>query len=378
MIHAIFGFDAKLEIEQKWIFNSNHLFLALAVFASVVLLSLIISPKTEMGKKITKIVIASILFLLEIGRMIYRFRYNIYCGQSASTMNWWGLINFENCSIVTWVAICTLFAGSFVKKDNKILQFFYNAMFGCGILGGLLTFVYPLTISGAYPIYHFSNMQTIITHILIMTAPILVVKMGDFKVELKKVWQLIPYYIIVGCITLTASMCSGTNFAFTLYINWMYLPIPFPFHVYLLVIVFVAVAAVEYSIFDLCRHIKNKRLGVAEPKKHFNKTDLLVIIAMMVTCVIITYTIGTTIALNVWHGEPTPWGLLELFTLAYFLLSMAFINYYGRYLHQRFDVERTAKHTTLILCFCIINLPAGIVYLIRYVSACKQLNKQNQ
>ena len=371
MFHAIFGFDATLPVAEEWLFNTNHLFLALAVVASVVFLCLIISPKSDVGKKICKLCIAFILLLLEVGRMIYRFRYYEHIGYTPATMNWWLVINFHNCTILTWITIGTLIASCFVEKENKTLQFFYNVMFGCGVLGGLLTFTYPLTLNGSYPIYHFVNMQTIITHTLIIVSPILVVKMGDLKVELKNVWQLFVYYIAVGCIALTASMCGYCNFAFTLYMNWITLDIPFPYHIFVIMGVLVAFETLVYAIFELFRHIRNKRLGIVSQKTTRNKTDLFVTIFMYSSFMLISCVIYSIIAINVWHNEATYLGLLELLTLAYFISGMIYSNHYSRYVTNTFDAEDTKKHVILIICLCIINLPAGIVYLIRYINACK-------
>ncbi|MCQ2555844.1 MAG: YwaF family protein [Clostridia bacterium] len=376
MINAIFGFDATSPSSEKWIFNTNHLFLALVAVVCVVCLCLIISPKSDVGKKICKLCFALVLLLLEVGRMIYRFKYFQHFGYTSRTINWWLVINFHSCSISTWITIGTLIASCFVQKGSKALQFFYNIMFGCGLLGGILTFAYPLTIDGHYPIYHFLNLQTIITHALIVVVPILLVKMGELKVQLKNVWQLFIYYTATGCIALAASICGNFNFAFTIEMNWMTLNIPFPYHIFVIEIVLVAFEVVVYGVFELCRYIKNKKLGIHPQKQHINKADLFITIFMYATSIVITSVIYSVIALNVWQGKATLWGLLELLPLCYLVISMLYCNYYSRYITKRFDTERTAKHTVLILCFCVLNLPAGIAYFVRYATAFNQYIKQ--
>ncbi len=257
------------------------------------------------------------------------------------------------------------------KKENKVLQFFYNVMFGCGLLGGALTFLYPFAINGNYPIYHFFNLQTIITHVLLIVSPILIVKFKDFKVEFKNVWQLFIYYIAVGSIALSASMCGNLNFAFTMFLNWMPLNVPFPYHIFVIMAVLVAFEAVVYALFELFRYLKNKKNGVVIKKKNISKIDLAITIFMYAITLFIACVIYAIIAINVWHGQATLWGLLELFSLVYLVFGTLYSNYYSRYITTRFDTERTAKHILLILCFCVLNLPAGIAYLIRFTTACK-------
>ncbi len=376
MFHAIFGFDATLEEPQTWLFNTNHLFLVLCVAAIAVLLCIIISPKTESGRKITKIIIAFVLIVLEMGRMVYNFKYNMHRGYTTDVTNWWAIIDFNSCKIMTWTTAFTLIASCLVKKESKVLQFFYNIMFGCGMLGATATFLYPMAISGIYPIYHISNIQIVITHLLLIIVPILLVKWREFKVELKNIWQLIVYYLAAGSIALAASICGDLNFAFTISMNWISLAVPFPYHAFVVVLGFVAIAAVIYSLFELCRYIKNKKLGIHPQKQHINKADLFITIFMYATSIVITSVIYSVIALNVWQGKATLWGLLELLPLCYLVISMLYCNYYSRYITKRFDTERTAKHTVLILCFCVLNLPAGIAYFVRYATAFNQYIKQ--
>ena len=65
-MNYFFGFDNKLANNIDWFFNTNHLFLILFVALVVISSLFIFSAKSEKGKKITKIAIACILFVLEV------------------------------------------------------------------------------------------------------------------------------------------------------------------------------------------------------------------------------------------------------------------------------------------------------------------------
>ena len=68
-----FGFDNTLSGSIDWFFNLNHLFLICFVALFVVVCCFLFSAKSERGKKITKIALAVVLLVLEIGRFVYEY-----------------------------------------------------------------------------------------------------------------------------------------------------------------------------------------------------------------------------------------------------------------------------------------------------------------
>lgn len=66
-----FGFDNYLSQNIDWFFNFNHFMLIIMVAAFIAGCYFLLSAKSEKGKKITKLVLAGVLFILEIGRIIY-------------------------------------------------------------------------------------------------------------------------------------------------------------------------------------------------------------------------------------------------------------------------------------------------------------------
>ena len=62
----MFGFNTILENPVNYIFNLNHLLLILSVGAFIVALLFIFRGKTEKSRKITMIITAFVLFILEI------------------------------------------------------------------------------------------------------------------------------------------------------------------------------------------------------------------------------------------------------------------------------------------------------------------------
>ena len=210
----MFGYNTYNEQSVSYIFNLNHLWLVLAVGGFIAILLLLLKGKTEKRRKITMFIVAIVLLVLEVGRIVWRFEYYLYVGMELSEIDWWWNISFQMCAIMTWFTIITLLLNVFVKKQGYVLNIMNNILFGCAMIGGILTYVYPYFISGSRPIWHFTNWQTILTHALLIFAPIYVVRTKIIKPKLTDLWKPMLGYVLIGSIAGMASEFSGNNFAY--------------------------------------------------------------------------------------------------------------------------------------------------------------------
>ena len=368
-MNYFFGFDNTLSNNIDWFFNLNHLFLILFVAGFVVLCSFLLYAKSQKGRKITKIVLASILFVLEIGRIVYDFLLHKHNGGTAENFNWWWTFSFQMCAIMTWTTIVTLLLSAFIKKENKFLQFLYNILFGCAMIGGILTFCYPDCITANYPFLHFINIQTVITHSLLIFVPIYLIKIKDFKVEIKNIWKVCAGYVYIGCVSMSASLISGNNFAYALELNLVDLGIPFPWHLPLLMIVLVAFASLFYGTFELARYIKRGKASEKveeEMVAHKDRFGMALYVLANITSILFGALILLGVACLI--GQPSSWfGIFCLIGLAYMIVGLVFAEYLKRYIYEPFDYENKNKHILFIVLTIVLDLPLGVLYLVKFL-----------
>lgn len=371
-MNYFFGFETKLAEEADWFFNLNHLLLLLFVAGFVVICYFLFSAKSDKGKKITKIVLAGILFLLEVGRIIYKFLLHISHGGTAQNFDWWWTISFQMCAIMTWTTIFTLILSAFLKKENKILGYLYNILWGCALIGGALTFCYPDCMSGDRPFLHFLNIQTISVHALLIFVPIYLIKIGDFKVELKNIWRLFVGYVGIGSIAMATSIISGENFAFAKEFDLFDLGLPFPWHLPVVMIILVVLSTLVYSIFELINRIKNKNKSTQITQQKTHKFGKILYVTSIVTAIVFGMLIVLGVAAIVGKETSTILGVLCLLGIVYTVVWLIFAEKIKKYIYEDFDYVNSKNIIVKLVVLLLFNLPVGIVALIPYLNKKKQ------
>lgn len=376
-MNYIFGFENTLNQKIDWFFNLNHLFLIFFVTVFVVSCCFLLSAKSEKGKKITKLILAGVLLILEVGRTVYKYLMHVHNGGTASNFNWWWNISFQMCAIMCWTTIITLILSAFLKKENKFLQFLYNVLFGGAMIGGILTFAYPDCLSSNYPFLHFVNIQTVLVHALLIFVPIYFVKTKDFRVDIKNIWKVCAAYVYVGCVAMTASLISGNNFAYALKFDLFDLGLPFPWHLPVVMLFMMVLATLIYGSFELVRLIKRKikKEDKPVPEKHnYDKLGFATYVVSNVSAILF----GALIMLGTASliGSPKSMtGILCLLGLVYMILVLIFAEkVYKKYITEKLDVENKKKHITYIVLTFIFVMPVGIMYLVRYLQEEKMQN----
>ena len=372
-MNYFFGYETKLAQGIDWFFNVNHLMLILFIAGFIVLCSFLFSAKSDKGKRITKLALAAVLIVLEVGRTIYKYKMHVYNGGTAKDFNWWWNISFQMCAIMCWTTIVTLILSAFLKKDNKLLQFLYNILFGCALVGGVLTFAYPDCLTEDRAFLHFVNIQTVIVHALLIFVPIYLIKIKEFKVEIKNIWKTLAGYVAVGCIAMSASLISGNNFAFSLKFDMIDLGLPFPWHLPVVMLVLFGIDVVLYGSFEIVRLIKKKmnKQQTLEEKvvktkpEYYSRLGLVTQIVSNVSAILFGALImlGTASLIG---NTKAKLGVLCLLGLVYMILLLVFAEKHKKYINQKFDNNK-AKHITFIVLTMIFALPVGILYLVRFL-----------
>lgn len=363
-MNYFFGFETKLGAETDWFFNANHLFLLLWVAGFVTACCFLFSAKTEKGKKITKLVLAAVLFILEVGRIVYKYLLHRSHGGTALDFNWWWTISFQMCAIMTWTTIVTLVLSAFLPKEKKILNYLYNILFGCALLGGALTFCYPDCMSSDRPFLHFLNIQTVTVHALLIFVPIYLIKTQEFKVEIKNIWKLFVGFVLVGGLSMSASIISGENFAFAKEFDLFDLGLPFPWHLPVVMIILVAVSTLIYGVFELVRKLKNKKQQKEENKSV--KQGKALYITTIASAIVFGMLIILGCAALIGSTTPTWLGIVCLLGLAYTIIWIVIAEHNYQAANQSNNLTKTQSIIKIVLAI-LFNLPVGVVSLVNYL-----------
>ena len=255
----MFGIDKQLDTPINWLTIDKILLLCLCICAACFALYFAVRTKNTKRILITKIVFAGLLFCLEIGRMIW---FTCRAGYYNMPLNVWTTINFHMCSMMVWVNILTLILSIIIKKQNKFVDVLYNIIFGIGMLGGIITFVYPQFINGSYSIFHFRNLQSIITHIILIVNPIFLYKTTHFEIKMKNYWIIPLTFVAVGSISSFASICGGANFAFAYrceLFTAFKLYIRAPWHILIVMLILCLIIFIIYLVICLIHKKKNNK-----------------------------------------------------------------------------------------------------------------------
>ncbi len=194
-------------------FSVWHFVALFLIAGGIVLISLIAKKKnSDWHNKMFK-VIAFIFLGLEILRIIYRsviyYCYETYLPENTNIYNWAEIISFALCTMITFFTIITLLLNN--EKWNK---YAYDVIFVIALLGGVSALVYPDMLNTYYPIYHIMNIQTLITHGLLVATPILLIVTKRYTPNIKNSWKPLLQMVFFAIIARIFSVISGSSFMY--------------------------------------------------------------------------------------------------------------------------------------------------------------------
>ena len=378
-MNYFWDFDVQLKDKIDWMFNVNHLFLISFVAIFIVALMFLLNAKSEKGQKITKICLACVLFILEITRIIWDYQNHLHNGGTSENFNWWWTISFQMCAIMTWTTIITLIVSACVKnKQARVVKILENILFGVAMVGGILTFVYPDCITTDKPFLHFVNIQTIITHSLLIFAPLYLIKIKELKIEMKNIWMPALGFLYVGCLATATSIISGNNFAFALECDLLKdvgLNIPYPWHYLFVFLIVFLLTVLLYGVFEIRNHIKNKNIEKQVEKPNKNKNvyalSVLTFVFLCFQGLLMMLFMGQAIYIS---GQTSLLGILMLIPFIVAVLLILLGLYYNKLSNDdNFKKNKKSKIfiVTLIFAF-VLNIVVGIYQLALYYQKEKQ------
>ncbi len=256
------------------IFSIWHFVVLAIIIGAIITLALVAKRKDKKWQDKMFFVIALVFLALEILRMTYRTItyccYETYFPEKGNIYNWAEIISFALCTMVTFFSIVTLLINK--EKWNK---FAYDAIFPIAIFSGSAALIYPDMLNTYYPIYHIMNVQTLITHGLLIALPILLIVTKRLVPKIKNGWK--PMVTIFGFSIIARIMSKLTDSSF-MYMNDGIEVIPSwsnkPLYTYywILALIFAAWIALCYLPFEI-KDLINKRKSTQQASQE-TKTAL--------------------------------------------------------------------------------------------------------
>ena len=214
---SIFGW--RLDSNEGSYEKINHIF-SISHFVTLVIIAVGITVLCIVAHKRDKVwndkmfkAVAFILLGLEILRMTYRtityFCYEILLPDHGNIYNWAEIISFALCTMITFFSVATLLINN--KKWNG---YAYDAIFCIALLGGISALIYPDMLNTYYPIYHIMNVQTLITHGLLVALPFLLVVTGRLQPKIKNFYKPMLQMFIFSMVARFFSKIADCSFMF--------------------------------------------------------------------------------------------------------------------------------------------------------------------
>lgn len=230
------NFFADFRVPGLKMFTWQHI--VLTIFC-LTLMAILITCYVKCGQKGRKRILygcAIFLFCLEAFRIIWHICYR---GINKYTFP------AHLCTLVAWTMP---FAILFIKK-----QWLYNLMFLCGLAGGFIAMFVPLWVFGEWNVFHVMPVQSMLSHAMLMTIPIMLVINKTYIPRIRKYWSGIAGTFILWSYALILSLATGICYMLTTSSAGIPLleKIPAPWHLLIVVPAFMLATYLFYLPFEL-------------------------------------------------------------------------------------------------------------------------------
>lgn len=192
------------------------LFYVLFPIISIVLcagLFFVLPKKTPKRIKITKLVLGFLLVGMYVAKTAYLiYRYIALVGKFdlAYVDKMFGLDLSFYFMLITAVY---LIYSAFSNKKNIFIDILKNTIVSISFAYAVLALFNPrMIINISDDWYHFSNLISMITNLVLLITPVYLIKSKDAEINLKNFWQGITGYILALCLCMTLNvMLKGAN-----------------------------------------------------------------------------------------------------------------------------------------------------------------------
>ena len=235
--------------------------LPIFIVGVVVGLYFLLFKNTDKSKKITKIVLASIICFLYLARAIF-YIVRIISLKITFTFAYFLTIFGINSvyavtSLLMIIAVVALFVSAFSKEDSPLLDFCKHTLLGIGFPFGIIQlFRLDLVFLQSYSAYHIVNIVSVIFTVLLLFIPVYFLKICELRPNLSKFWLAVTGYTIIASLCMTFSLLIVTGnigeMVYATSLSKLGIKIDFPWHLLITIPAFLIICFIAYYIVTLC------------------------------------------------------------------------------------------------------------------------------
>lgn len=204
--------------------------------------------KSDNGKKVTKICLASILSFFVVFKAVFWIIriISISTTNSINVSDLPKIFGFEIINFVIILEIVILFLSAFYTKKARFIEFLQQTLIGVGLPVALYNLCRARMIHTQDNLFHIINIQAMLTIIILIVGMLYLIKTKSIKLNITKFWYAIAGYVCLTSLVMTISLISydknysEMTFSSTLY--QMGIKVSFPWHLLITIPIFLLIS----------------------------------------------------------------------------------------------------------------------------------------
>lgn len=245
----------------KYSFTWKHLVVFFSVMAFVVFFSMLLTRKNENRQKIFLIIAGVLMAIFEIVRLVWN---QAMLKGKGIELTFWNIADLDMFHISLWVSIVAIFLAIGLGHKRAFSQFLLNFIFSVTCVVAILDIIWPAGLDNSpYLIYHFTNLEYIISRALVILVSIFIGCTDWLNNSIDDIWKAILSLILIFALGTGFYFLSG-SLVDIIYINgcpWIEmtgLVIPSPWHLLIVVLFFFGMQIMMYIPFAIYRKVHNR------------------------------------------------------------------------------------------------------------------------
>lgn len=250
------------ETQVSYMFNENHILLLMIALVIIIFFSMYVSRQKLKFQKIFIFVSTILLIGLEIVRIVWRYNYLKYNGQSLDFFN---VVQMDFFTLALWISIPLLLLGVFLKKKNSSNIFGLSFVFSISMLAGIISLVYPVGVNTNFEFYHVYNLVFVLLRsILIMLGFSLAfchwISVGEFLDLYRGIFSLISFGIVCMIVGILAGVENNIMYiSYCPLFESLGIYLSFPFQYLMLGVFLFIIQIILYLPFRLHSWVKSRK-----------------------------------------------------------------------------------------------------------------------
>ncbi len=260
MKEALFGYFGSSSRTTYVAQLEQWLLIAFAAIFIATLLLLLVNKSSHVKKTILLSCVLAMI-ILEIVKYVYRYNFMLKNGLVWTV---WEVMNINLVTLVTWITIVLCLASMGIDKDNGWKRFCNSFIFSMGTIAGALLFIYPSGLNPAFAIYHISNVQLILSSLILLFTAMYIGFTDFLRVDIHDLWLAVLSLAITtgmsyGIYYMSNRTCNIMFVGGCSYLEKMGITLQYPLNILPILAIIFMVQVVMYIPFEL--HDKRRMSG---------------------------------------------------------------------------------------------------------------------